>query len=226
MLPSRSGILAEAISIAYTSLQQRQSTSLAKFFQCPHFRSSRPELLCKKGAFKNFSKFIGVSFGTGVSCEFCEILRTPFLQNTSGRCFWHSQQSRFPILILYVINRQLRREYVQFLTLVENGRAKDFIFTSIFLRVITFFVTIQMWHRIFSIFSTGPKFNETLKNNHALNNKLLIILKLFVHYLRHRFINKKIKCQDGGSYFYKNQKYRRLEKEKTIFFSFFISEMS
>ena len=83
-----------------------------------------------------------------------------------------------------------------------------------------------MWHRIFSIFSTGPKFNETLKNNHALNNKLLIILKLFVHYLGHRFINKKIKCQDGGSYFYKNQKYRRLEKEKTIFFSFFISEMS
>ena len=33
----------------------------------------------------------------------------------------------------------------------------------------------------------------------------------------------KIKCKDGGSYFYKNKKYRRLEKEKNVFFSYFIS---
>ena len=33
-----------------------------------------------------------------------------------------------------------------------------------------------------------------------------------------------VKCKDGGSYFYKNQKYRRLGKEKkNVFFSYFIS---
>ena len=61
---------AEAISIACTSLQQKHSISLASFLQCPHFRSSRPELFCKRGALKNFAKFTGVSSGTGVSCEF------------------------------------------------------------------------------------------------------------------------------------------------------------
>ena len=35
-----------------------------------------------------------------------------FSQNTSSGCCWHLHQSRFPILILYVINQQLRREYV------------------------------------------------------------------------------------------------------------------
>ena len=29
----------------------------------------------------------------------------------------------------------------------------------------------------------------------------------------------KTKCKDGISYFYKNQKYRRLEKEKKMYFS-------
>ena len=31
-----------------------------------------------------------------------------------------------------------------------------------------------------------------------------------------------MKRKDGGSYFYKNKKYRRLEKEKYVFFSYFI----
>ena len=49
MLPSRSRILAEAISIAFTSLQQRQSISLASFLRCPHLRQSRfPILICNK----------------------------------------------------------------------------------------------------------------------------------------------------------------------------------
>ena len=34
-----------------------------------------------------------------------------------------------------------------------------------------------------------------------------------------------MKCKDGGSYSYKKQKYRRLEIEKNIFFSYFISEI-
>ena len=55
MLPSRSGISAEAINIAFTSLQQRESISLGLFFQYPHFRSGRPELFCKKAVVKNFA---------------------------------------------------------------------------------------------------------------------------------------------------------------------------
>ena len=35
-----------------------------------------------------------------------------------------------------------------------------------------------------------------------------------------------MKCKDGGSYFWKNKKYRRLEKEKkNVFFGYFISEI-
>ena len=35
----------------------------------------------------------------------------------------------------------------------------------------------------------------------------------------------KIKCKDGGSYFYKNKKYRRLQIEKKLLFSYFILEI-
>ena len=91
MLPSYSGILAEAIRIAFTSLQQRRSISLASFLQCPHFRNIRLELFCKNRFLKSFAKFIGISSGTGVSCEFYEILKNPFFHKTppvaaSGIC--------------------------------------------------------------------------------------------------------------------------------------------
>ena len=89
--------------------------------------------------------------------------------------------------------------------MVENGGAKDFIFTCIF-RSISF---------------TGSKFNENLKNDHIFNNKLLIILKTYVHYYVID-LSTKIKCKDGGSYFYKNQKYRRLEIEKKKSFQKFL----
>ena len=69
----RSGILAEAISIASSSLQQIKSISVTSFLQRPRFRSSRPELFCKKGVLKNFAKFTGVSSGTVVSREFCKV---------------------------------------------------------------------------------------------------------------------------------------------------------
>ena len=77
MIPSRSGILAEAISITFTSLQQRQSVSLASILQCPHLHQSRfpilicnklaaeasvqlpPKVFCKKGVLENFSSFTG-----------------------------------------------------------------------------------------------------------------------------------------------------------------------
>ena len=55
MLSLRSGILAEAIIIVSSSVLQKQSIFLASLLQCPHFRSSRSELFCKKGVFKNFA---------------------------------------------------------------------------------------------------------------------------------------------------------------------------
>ena len=65
-------------------------------------KSSRLEVFCKKGVLRNFAKFLRVSFliklqastsnfvkkeilAQVFSCEFCEISKTTFLQNTSGR---------------------------------------------------------------------------------------------------------------------------------------------
>ena len=66
-------------------------------------RSSRPEVFCKKGVLRNFSKFSGKHLCQSLfikketlaqlfSCEFCEMNfakfpRKPFLQNTSDVCF-------------------------------------------------------------------------------------------------------------------------------------------
>ena len=115
MLPLRSGILAEAKSFASTSLQQRQSISLASFLQCPYLH-----------------------------------------------------QSRFPILILYVkyvINRQLKRECVWFLFMVENGRAAKDIVICIFLRIITVFLKNKFGIVLFSVFLS---LDQNLKNNHNI----------------------------------------------------------
>ena len=94
-------------------------------------RSSRLELFCKKGVLKNFARFTGVSSGTGASSEFCEILKKKlFSQNTYGGCFWHLHQSRSPILILNVMNQQLRREYVWFLSMVEQKTSFSHVYSS------------------------------------------------------------------------------------------------
>ena len=107
------------------------------------FRRSCPEWFCEKSAFQKSTKSKGASSGTVVSCEFCKILKnTIFSQNTPSGCFWHFHQPRFLIPILYVINRQLRGECVQFLSMMEKGGAENFIFTFIFLRLITFFIKI------------------------------------------------------------------------------------
>ena len=60
------------------ALQQMQSISFASLLNCPHFRSSRPELFSKKDVLKNFTKFTDVSSSTGVSCELCDILKNIF----------------------------------------------------------------------------------------------------------------------------------------------------
>ena len=75
------------------------------------FRSNRPEVLCKKYVLRNFAKFTGkhlcqrlfLNKVAGLRpatllkksfwhrcfpVNFAKFLRTPFLQNTSGGCFW------------------------------------------------------------------------------------------------------------------------------------------
>ena len=76
-----------------------------------NFRSSRPEVFCEKGALRNFTKFTGKhlcqslffnkaaggacnfikeeTLAQVLFCEFAKFLRTPFLQSTSGGCFWN-----------------------------------------------------------------------------------------------------------------------------------------
>ena len=58
MLSWCSGILVEAISIAFTYLQQRQSISLAFFQQFPHLQHSIfPILICNKTAAEAYVQF-------------------------------------------------------------------------------------------------------------------------------------------------------------------------
>ena len=72
--PCTMTFLAEAVSIASSSLQQIQSSYISHFIiAILHFRSSCPELFFKIVVLKNFAKFIGVSSGTGASCEFSTI---------------------------------------------------------------------------------------------------------------------------------------------------------
>ena len=137
MLPSRSGIITEAISIASTSVQQRQSISLASFLQCSYFKSSLPELFCKKGVLINVAKFTGVSSGTGVSSEFREILKNVFFHRAPPVLLL----AFAPIEISYFNNLCNKFAAEARIGLVSLG-AKDFIFTCIFLGIITFFIKI------------------------------------------------------------------------------------
>ena len=80
MLPSQSNKALHLAHLAHTSL-----------LKCLHFRSSRPELFCKKDVLKNFAKFTDVSSGTRVPCELCDILKYTFFRRTppvaaSGIC--------------------------------------------------------------------------------------------------------------------------------------------
>ena len=78
------------------------------------FRSSCPELFCKKGVLKIFAKFTAVFSGTGISCEFCQILKKPFFRKTPAVAASGIRPNRD-----LLINWQLRHEYVQFLTMVR-----------------------------------------------------------------------------------------------------------
>ena len=130
-VPSHSGILAKAIKI--------QSMSLASLLKCQHFRSSCLELFCKRGVLKNFAKFTGVTSGTEVSCEFCKILKNTFF---AEHLKW-LLLAFAPIEIFCshtVCNKSAAEAGVCLVS--SYGGAKDFIFTCIFLKIITFFIKI------------------------------------------------------------------------------------
>ena len=80
MLPSRSGILAKAIKQCI-QLSTTNATYISRFvIESPAFQKQLFELFCKRGALKNFAKLTGVSSGTGVSCEFCDVLKNTFFR--------------------------------------------------------------------------------------------------------------------------------------------------
>ena len=103
------------------------------------FRSSRPELFCKKSLLKNFAKFTEVSSGARVSCEFCENLKEIlFCKNLQWLFF---SFALFKISYSYTVCNKSAAEAWICLVFFYGG-AKDFIFTWIFLRIITIFIKI------------------------------------------------------------------------------------
>ena len=139
MIPLHSEILVEAISIASSSLEQIRYISLALLLKCPHFRSSCPELFFRKGVLEKFTKFTGVSSGTGVSCEFCKILKNTFFHRTRQLLFL-----AFAPIEVTCTNTVHNKSAAEALICLVSfySRVKDFIFTCIFLRIITFFIKI------------------------------------------------------------------------------------
>ena len=51
-------------------------------------RSSHQRCFIKKGVLKNFAKFTGKQLHRCFLVNFVKFSRTPFLQNTTGDCFW------------------------------------------------------------------------------------------------------------------------------------------
>ena len=137
MLPSHSGILAKARSIAFTSLQQRQSISFASFLQCKHFKSSRSELLCKKSCLRPATLFKKRLWHRCFPINFMKFLKTPFFTE-------HFQWLAFATLKIPYSNTLCNTSAAEaWICLVSfSGGVKDFIFKCIFLRIITFFIKI------------------------------------------------------------------------------------
>ena len=90
MLPLRSRILAEAISLASTSLQQRESISLASFLNI-----RIPEAVVRTCSVKKLPEACNFikkeTLAQVFSCEFCEIFKNTFFHGTplvaaSGIC--------------------------------------------------------------------------------------------------------------------------------------------
>ena len=113
--------------------KDNQSISLVSVLQYPHFRSSRPELFCEINSLRPTTLLKKRLWHRCFSVNLAKFLRTLFSQNTPSGCFWHLHQSRFPILMLHVIHRQLRREYLlrrEFLSMVERKISFSHVFSS------------------------------------------------------------------------------------------------
>ena len=85
-------------------------------------RSSRQEVFCKKGDFRNFAKFTGnacarVSFlkkSLWHRCFSVNFAKLFFLQNTSGGCFWRFRVNLHSIVLeLLARNRRLRCKWAK-----------------------------------------------------------------------------------------------------------------
>ena len=129
-------ILVKAINQC-TQLSTTKAISLASLLKCPHFRSSLPELFCKRGVFCKIHRcFVWHRI-------FLWILRH-FKEN-----FFSAEHLKWlllafaPIEIFYshtLCNKSAAEAWICLVSF--HGGAKDFIFTSIFLKIITFFIKI------------------------------------------------------------------------------------
>ena len=135
MIPSRSGILAEAISITFTSLQQRQSVSLASILQCPHlhqwrfpilicnklaaeasvqFQKQPPKVFCKKGVLENFSSFTGKHLCWSLYLIKLQVFMPATLLKTLQHRYFHVKFTKF--LRTLILKNICQRLFLQFLS--------------------------------------------------------------------------------------------------------------
>ena len=140
MLPSSSRILAEAISIAFTSLQQRQSISLASFLQFPHLYQSRfPILICNKtaaGACVQFQKWPPEVFSKkGVLKNFANFIRKrfvldSFVNKVAGLIKKGLQHRYFPVKFAKFLRTPILKNIYERLLLQFLSHGSMFIITS------------------------------------------------------------------------------------------------
>ena len=123
-----------------------QSISVASLLKCRHFRSSRPEFFCKRDVLINFPEFTGVSSGTGVSCVSFSFQRTLFF---AKHLKW--LLLAFALIETFysytVCNKSAADTWICLVSFY--GRSKDFIFTYIFLKTITFFIKCDIVSSVF-----------------------------------------------------------------------------
>ena len=139
MFLSCSGILAKAISIESSSLQQIQSISLASFLQYPLSEAVVWSCSVKNVLLKILQNSLVFTLAQEFPVNFAKFWRKLFFIK-------HLQWLLLafaPIEISYsntVCNKSAAEVWICLVSFY--GGAKDFIFTCIFLRIITFFIKI------------------------------------------------------------------------------------
>ena len=94
-----SNSVAEGFLFFESNLSVRALLTCPQLEECHNLESSRPEVFCKIGVLRNFAKLTGkylcqslfLNKGLRHRCfpmNFAKFRRIPFLQNTSGGCFW------------------------------------------------------------------------------------------------------------------------------------------